>query len=484
MACALVLQALGISHAAMAATYCVASGDELAAAFADAESVNEDSVVRLRAGRMTTLAGPIGGVSWRFRYHYRRFSMNISGGWNSTCTSQTLDPTLTVLDGRNASQVLSIDDREYNWANLFGPFGSAISISNLTLDKGRSINPQAQGVLSALNIEVLSAFPTATVVVENVIIKGNTTELANSGVAKITLAGGGLALFRNNVVYSNNMSGGSGSSVVEVVAANDALAFVTNNSIFGNVVAGPVSGLRASGRVRVSNNVIVENSSTTSSNAIQFYSADASELRIINNHFGSFTYFGTPFTISGTTTGPALWSGSAPFRVPDTNSPLRDSGSNSEIYGPVVTDVRGLPRVVNTVVDRGAVEAQPPANTGPIISALQPDVGSTTTLPATSGSTQTTRVFFLTQSGNGTARTTMNCSVTAGNGAVTVRETQQVSNGGLALPVDVALDNPVAGNGNVTATLECDVYRENANVYTLTYYFVVADPRLFRNGFE
>ncbi len=78
----------------------------------------------------------------------------------------------------------------------------------------------------------------------------------------------------------------------------------------------------------------------------------------------------------------------------------------------------------------------------------------------------------------------MDCQVTAGNGVVTVRELQTVSNGGLALPVDVALDNPVAGSGNVQVTLVCDVYRENANTYALTYQFVVTDPLLFRNGFE
>ena len=40
------------------------------------------------------------------------------------------------------------------------------------------------------------------------------------------------------------------------------------------------------------------------------------------------------------------------------------------------------------------------------------------------------------------------------------------------------------GSGNVQATLVCEVFRENASVYTLTYFFVVRDPQLFRNGFE
>lgn len=251
-----------------------------------------------------------------------------------------------------------------------------------------------------------------------------------------------------------------------------------------SVVSGAVAGLTVNGLVGLYNSVVVANSSTGTANTAELYSASAGELRLINNHLGSVVLFGTPVTNTGTTTGAPFWSGTGPFRIPDVGSPLRDSGSNVNIGGPLATDIRGFPRIVNTVVDRGAVEAQPPANTGPVISDLEPLANSTTTLQATDGATQTTRVFFLTQSSDGTAQSTTNCDLTAGNGAVVVRPVQTVSNGGLALPVDVALDNPVAGNGNVQATLSCEVFRENANVYTLTYFFVVRDPQLFRNGFE
>lgn len=472
-----------------AATYCVSTGDELASAFTDAEARNEDAVIRLRSGRMTTLAGPIGGISWRFRYHYRRFGMYISGGWNSNCTSQALDPTLTILDGRNASQVLSFDDRRENWWQVFGAFGNTISLTNLTLEKGRSINPQDGGTFAALNIEVVQASSTAQVIVENVIVTGSSAALADSGAINISMTGqtpggGGLVRFRNNVIYGNNMAGAADTSLMKIQTAFGASAAVSNNSIFGNTVSGPVAGLTINGLVGLYNSVVVSNSSSSSANAAELYSASANELRLVNNHLGSVNLIGTPVTHTGTTTGAPFWSGAGPFRIPDVGSPLRDSGSNVNIGGPLATDIRGLARIVNAVVDRGAVEAQPPANTGPVISDLDPLVNSTTTLASTSGPVQTTRVFFFTQSGNGSGQTTMNCDVTAGNGVVVIRPVQTVSNGGLALPVDVALDNPVAGSGNVQATLVCEVFRENASVYTLTYFFVVRDPQLFRNGFE
>lgn len=139
------------------------------------------------------------------------------------------------------------------------------------------------------------------------------------------------------------------------------------------------------------------------------------------------------------------------IRVPDMGLPLRDSGSNTPGGGLTATDVRGLARVTNSVVDRGAVEAQSPTNSGPTVTALNPVAGGTTVLPATSGPFLTTRIFFLTQSGTGAGQTTVDWEVTAGNGVVTVRPLQTVCNGGLALPVDVAIDNSMSGGGNVQA---------------------------------
>lgn len=490
-ACAIFGLSASFSQPVAATVYCVGTGEELSTALADAQIAPwlDPTFIRLKSGRIARQINSASGVEWRFMYHYRRARFEISGGWNSDCTSQTLDPTLTVLDGRNAKKVLHIDDRSENWAAVYLTFNDTISVTNLTLDRGRSIDPEFGGPFAALNIEVVNALSQAQVIVENVVVTGSSATLGNSSAVNISMTGytpggGGLVRVRNNVIHGNNLSGATNTSLIKIQTALGASAAASNNSIFGNVVSGPVAGLTINGLVGLYNSVVVNNSSTGTANAAELYSASASQLRLINNHLGRVDLFGTPVTNTGTTTGAPFWTGTGPFRIPDVGSPLRDSGSNVNIGGPLATDIRGLPRIVNTVVDRGAVEAQPPANTGPTISALEPLVNSTTTLPATDGPTQTTRVFFLTQSGNGTGQSTMNCDVTAGNGAVVVRPVQTVSNGGLALPVDLALDNPVAGNGNVQATLSCEVFRENANVYTLTYFFVVRDPQLFRNGFE
>jgi hypothetical protein len=130
---------------------------------------------------------------------------------------------------------------------------------------------------------------------------------------------------------------------------------------------------------------------------------------------------------------------------------LRDSGTSSPPGGLAFsgTAVRGLPRMINGLVDRGSGEAQPPDKTGPIITALEPNSGGTTVLPATGDPTRTTRtprVFFFTQSGNGTGQSTLAYAVTAANGVVIVRPVQTIPDSG----------------GNVLATRACPVYREKA----------------------
>lgn len=480
--------ALCASLPVAAATFCVSTGEELSQILngpgVNASNNGQDDIILLRSGRYTSEAGAVGGVTWFFAAQDGR-SLSISGGWNSNCTTQAIDPTVTTLDANNSRAVLHIVSA--NPSILAGQ----LSISNLTLAKGRTTFAETPTVtpVAALRIS-LQASTGAGVTVENVIITGSTAAPVATGshVANIRVVDGGIVRFRNNVIYGNNLSGASSTANLVIFAAGGAVALVSNNSVFSNAVSSSKVGLAGDGAMTLSNNVLAENTTTAPFSYQLSYTTlmgSTSGLTLVNNHITSREGSPVPpFSEINTTTGPTMWSGTGPFRVPDVGSPLRDSGSNSVAGGLSSTDARGLPRVVNTVVDRGAVEAQPPANTGPTITALEPLANSTTILQATDGATQTTRVFFLTQSGNGTARTTVDCQVTAGNGAVVVRPVQSVANGGLALPVDVALDNPVAGAGDVQATLVCDVSRENAGTYALTYFFVVRDPQLFRNGFE
>lgn len=470
-----------------AATFCIGNGDELSdileGSGTNAANNNEDDVIRLRSGRYLSDANALGDNTFDFD-PAQGDSLSISGGWNGNCTAQTLDPAATILDGNGRRMLLSINQRT-GFTSLTGQ----ISISNLTLFNGVATFPAnfVRASQAALRIDIVGAAG-STVTVENVVMTGNRALPAATGgeIALVRLASGGVLRFRNNVIYDNDMRQAPLTSSVRLLA-DQAVGFVSNNSVFGNQVSGAGVGFLGFGTLTLSNNVLAENTSSSAAAYQLRYTTpggQSSALTLTNNHITSRDPAMLVFSEINTTTGPAMWSGTGYVRVPNAGSQLRDSGTNSPLGGLSAADIRGLTRVVNSVVDRGAVEAQPPANTGPIISALQPLVNSTTTLQATDAPFQTTRVFFFTQNGNGTGQSTMNCDVTAGNGAVVVRPVQTVSNGGIALPVDLALDNPVAGSGNIQATLSCEVFRENANVYTLTYFFVVRDPLLFRSGFE
>lgn len=87
-----------------AATFCVGTGDELSQILdgpgANAANNGQDDFILLRTGRFTSEAGAIGGVNWFFQSAEGR-TLSISGGWNSNCTTQSTDPTATVLEATN-----------------------------------------------------------------------------------------------------------------------------------------------------------------------------------------------------------------------------------------------------------------------------------------------------------------------------------------------------------------------------------------------
>lgn len=482
--CASVLS-VALPGGAYATNFCVGSGDDLYQALEEAEGNGASDVIRIRVGTMRTLWS-VGGATWNL--NYSPFGgggvggLSISGGWNSDCSQQTLDPTLTVLDGQNLRPVLGI----FSTSPLPGRDSMQLSVSNLTLDRGRAIS---SFVVAGLTVQLTDGVQGDSISVENVVVTRSSSAdfpAGNAGPRVVSLVStAGNVRFRNSVVYNNNVSAALGGNTVSVITDQTAVALISNNSIFGNVGSSAFGGgMQVLGVATLSNNVIAENSSTNSSGTMQLCILSAATVTLVNNHIPALGCSGVPFSNVGTTVGAAQWSGSGPFRVPNVGSPLRDSGTNSPTGGLATTDVRGLPRVVNVLVDRGAVEAQPPANTGPTITALDPLAGSTTTLPATSGPIRTTQLLFLTQAGTGTAQTTLDCQATGGSGVVTFRGLQTISNGGWALPVDVAIDNPAPGGGSVQASFVCNVSRENANSYSLTYQFVVSDQPLFRNGFE
>lgn len=471
------------SSLAHAATFCVSDGEVLANAMRTAATNGQDDVIRIRAGVLRTTAFFNSEATWDSDFGAGDSDRNLtlSGGWNSGCTSQTIDPTLTVLDAQY-----------FNGAVRFRSdslFSGQVSVSNFTITRGFSV-PGISGSFrpAALSVSLLGTVGTQ-VTIEHVILTDSRQAPNCSGceVARISLGTSGLLRFRNNIIHGNGLAT-TLTGNTSITLDTNAIGYVTNNAIFNNRTSNNLSaGLSTLGVLTLSNNVIAQNSTTGSGSATQLHAREPQNLSLYNNHITEIRYSpanALPFLEQGTTSGDPMWSGTGPFRVPNAASPLRDSGRNNPAGGLSTTDARGLARVQNGIVDRGAIEALPPASTGPAITALEPLNGSTTILPATADPTRDTQLFFLTQNGSGSAQTAVDCRVTSGFGAITLREFQVVSNGGFALPTTVTMDNPVSGDN--TVSVRCDVFRENAPNSTLNYTLIVrrANDDLFRNGFE
>lgn len=351
-AAAMLLLAAACSPA-MAATFCVSTGNELASALESAAYNQQNDEIRIRMGTLTR-SGAAGTVP-RWEYDIgagtgdNAFSLSVSGGWTS-CSNQVADPQLTVLDAQYQGTALEFQ--------LYRS-SSTIRLSNLTITRGQYGSNFAYQ--SAANLGITAAYSTANIVVERVIVIAGKS-VRSEGVAGIKLSGfgdgeGGIPLFtlRNSVVAYNT---GVGTAGVDV-NTSDSLVSLTNNSIFSNTVSENVNcrctGLDLSSQTAyVSNNVIINNSEGQ-------FAADMrnrfgnSYLR--SNHIGNL-YAEIPLVFNlGATTGAPDWTITGIYPTPNASSPLRDSGYNTPVGGLGTADLAGNARKVNGTVDRGAIEA-------------------------------------------------------------------------------------------------------------------------------
>src|SRR6185369_10612025 len=111
--------------------FCVASAADLTNALASlsTSSVNTDAdEIRIQAG---TYFAPAGGWVGSVTTHH---ALTIRGGYTDDgCTQQTLDASLTVLDGNDASGVLTI--------NTPAQPNSDIEVNGLTFQHGKASSP-------------------------------------------------------------------------------------------------------------------------------------------------------------------------------------------------------------------------------------------------------------------------------------------------------------------------------------------------------
>jgi hypothetical protein len=215
---------------AEAAVFCATTADELTAALA---SVQQNAAanaatdeVRIRAGHYLA---PDGG--WHVDVHAFG-GVVISGGFlDADCQTQSLDASLTVLDGHLAARPLTIDT-----GFLPGQPAAArqIAVSGLTIENG-------VGTLSGgLKISDSGPIYNGGILVERNIFAGNSgTEYQpdNSSGALIAATDGTPLIVRGNLFVGNRAPNGSAAALY----SNDAIA-VTGNTFSGNQATGEIPG--------------------------------------------------------------------------------------------------------------------------------------------------------------------------------------------------------------------------------------------------
>lgn len=468
LACAALAALALAASSAQATTFCVTTGTQLANALNTAASNGQNDEIRIPTGTLTGTSNPAGNPRWGYPVQAsdEGSSLTLSGGWSAgnNCASQvSLDPTQTALDAQNAGRAL-----DFTITNSIA-FSGDVVVRNLTITRASSSN-QAVGV--AFNWYVTGQLG-SSLLIENVLVIASTATGTSASVVKVTHSGSGYAKARNLIVYGNNATNGL---PVAVSAYDTAYAVLSNSSIFDNSAGGAAAGLGALGVVTLANNAVADNTSSTSP-SYQAYSALGTSLTLRYNHFGTRLFTGGVNSDVGTTTGDAQWTQVGSIIVPDAVSPLRDSGTNSPTGGLASTDFQGDARIVNSVVDRGAIEAEAIPHIGPTISAVSPTPGTGQFMPdGLTNTTVTATLTFAATGGTGAGTTSLVCTDDNAAAVLSASANQTIAVGEPVAPVVVTMTYvPLGYNLGVVCTANT-----NGNVYSFQYNFFV--PNASRIG--
>lgn len=467
-----------------AANFCVATGNQLATALTTAGTNDEDDTIKIEFGTLTSNTEAPQNYQWIFDGRWDEYATTISGGWtkgNGCASIATHDPAATVLDAQYAGPVFLAD--------LRFDFSGTFTIRNLTLARGKLFGTTCMsgsvGIDCASGLGVQAwALPGAAVTIDNVLIRHG---IAAAGVidpiVDLYMSDSGILRFRNNIVMGNDLSAGADTLGVQIQTTGNAISYVTNNSIFGNTVTSNEVGLSVTGVATLSNNAIADNITVSNDPPYQFTARNVSTMTLRSNHFASRQYVGGgfPFIDSGTTTGDAQWSQSGIRMIPDAESVLRDSGVNNPSGGIPAIDFSGKTRIINTVIDRGAVEADAVPPIGPNVVPNAPGNGSTTLVYGVAGNPVQRAITFSTSGGTLGGSTELICGVISGTAQVIANGNQTVPTGSNAGPVTVSI--PVTTSPQ-THTVLCSYTRDGNSVATYTYHFRALTDGLFGNGFE
>src|SRR5512146_913715 len=183
---AIVLVALLAASGAHAKIYCVHNTSDLQAALTDAGVVgtsnNQDNTIRVAGGTYATSGAPF------FFGSLSGFALTIEGGYNGTCSSKDSTPGVSVLDGANLTQVLSLQS------------DGNITVRKLTIERAfYNVSPGGGAAIA-----LIGAGATSVAVFDSNVVRDNFDGYSVGSSAGLTIFGNGTAYIENNLFTGNS----------------------------------------------------------------------------------------------------------------------------------------------------------------------------------------------------------------------------------------------------------------------------------------
>jgi len=318
----LVGTACATSMAHAATTVCVTDVAGLQAALSAAEGSTATTVIEVARGTYH-----LGGNQLVFNSAAAgQGQLDITGGYNSDCSTIIKNPALTIIDGDSLSGVLSLTST------------AGISVRYLTLQNG----------LEAQNAGLDITVSGGGIIIDYNIFKNNHATDERSALAA-SISGSGNMHIDGNLVVDNTASSNVGGGEVDNLGTGS--TYITNNTIANNTITGTLlngyGGLFVYGSTtpNVSNNIFWGNTN------LDF--ASYSNPVLVDNDYG--TIGGNQSSNTGALNVDPQFSGLTDFHLLPT-SPLLGLGTLTPAGGLPTIDVEGLPRSYAGLIDMGAYE--------------------------------------------------------------------------------------------------------------------------------
>jgi hypothetical protein len=272
-----------------------------------------------------------------------------------------------------------------------------VFVTDSTIIGNTSVNQGAGIWLDAVQAD--DVFQGANLTVTNTFIAGNSALAANNFGGGIGNAGNGAVTITGSTLADNTVNGtgggfgdennvGSLTVVDSTFVGNSAVGpgggiaeggtlTINDSTITGNTTLASGGGISAGTAAFVLNNTIVAGNFANGTGGMNFLGVAPDVFGAVTSGSGDFIGIGDG-NLTGVTNGSngnrvgatdaplnpllgplQLNGGRTPTEVPLAGSPVIDAGVNGVIPAGLTTDQRGLPRIVNKVVDVGAAEVQP-----------------------------------------------------------------------------------------------------------------------------